>query len=81
MSEEPASEPVRTPRLEQILQSAAQEATRRGHRHLGVEHLMLAILDEGHSVPAQLLARQIPLDEVRAPLDAFLRGEAYNSGR
>ena len=41
-----------TPRLEEILQRAAEIANDRGYNYLGVEHVALAILDDGNSVPA-----------------------------
>ncbi len=41
-----------TPRLEMILKRAAEIANDRGHNYLGVEHVALAILDDGKSVPA-----------------------------
>ena len=41
-----------TPRLEVILKRAAEIANDRGYNYLGVEHVALAILDDGQSVPA-----------------------------
>ncbi|HEY5784792.1 MAG TPA: Clp protease N-terminal domain-containing protein [Microlunatus sp.] len=41
-----------TPRLEVILKRAAEIANDRGYHYLGVEHVALAILDGGKSVPA-----------------------------
>lgn len=41
-----------TPRLEVILKRAAEIANDRGYNYLGVEHVALAILDDGKSVPA-----------------------------
>ena len=41
-----------TPRLEAILQRAAELANDRGYNYLGFEHVALAILDDGESVPA-----------------------------
>ena len=51
----PESGLVATPRYRAVLEGAVTEARRRGHSYVGVEHLMLAILDEGESVPAVAL--------------------------
>jgi ATP-dependent Clp protease ATP-binding subunit ClpA len=39
----------------QVLDLARGEAERAGHRYLGPEHVLLGLLAEGHSQPAQLL--------------------------
>ncbi|MDG4858673.1 Clp protease N-terminal domain-containing protein [Streptomyces sp. T-3] len=48
--------PVPTPRYEQVVAEAQRIATGLGHRHVGVEHLFLAILRDPGSVPTQVLA-------------------------
>lgn len=75
-----AAEPPLTPRVETILRMARAEAVSRGHAYTGAEHLMLALLVEGRSVPAQVLAREIPLADVRAALEELMASEGY-SGR
>src|SRR5262245_38960382 len=50
-----------------ILNDAAAEADRMGHRSIDTEHLLLAILAEGRSVAASvLLGRGLSLDSIRA---------------
>ncbi len=68
-----------TPRLKRILAGSAQQAASRGHDFVGVEHVFLAMLADGGSVPVQLLARHLDLDTVRAELSSFLDG--YDGGR
>lgn len=70
-------EPVPTPRYEKIRRMATEQAQRRGHRYVGVEHLMLAILLEGESVPAKALMRRAPLSEFLADLEQVMSGAAY----
>lgn len=61
-----------TPRLERILADSAQQAVSRGHDFVGVEHVFLAMLADGSSVPVQLLARHLDLVAVREELSSFL---------
>jgi ATP-dependent Clp protease ATP-binding subunit ClpA len=51
-----AAEHNPTPRCRAVLQLAREQASRHGHRYLGVEHIMLAILEDRQSVPAQVLS-------------------------
>ncbi len=65
---------VGTPRLKRILADGAQQAATRGHDFVGVEHVFLAMLADGSSVPVQLLGRHVDLDAFRAELSSFLDG-------
>jgi ATP-dependent Clp protease ATP-binding subunit ClpA len=47
---------------------ATEQARNRSHRYVGVEHLMLAILIEGQSIPAQVLERRVALSDALADL-------------
>lgn len=40
---------------------------------------MLAVLIEGDSVPAQVLARRGPLSEFRSDLEEIMNGDAYGA--
>ena len=70
---------VGTPRLKRILAEGARQAASRGHDFVGVEHVFLAMLAEGGSVPIQLLGRHLDLDALRAELSSFL--DSYESSR
>jgi ATP-dependent Clp protease ATP-binding subunit ClpA len=65
---------VGTPRLKRVLADSAQQAASRGHEFVGVEHVFLAMLAEGGSVPIQLLGRHLDLDAFRAELSSVLDG-------
>jgi ATP-dependent Clp protease ATP-binding subunit ClpA len=65
---------VGTPRLKRILADGAQQAASRDHDFVGVEHVFLAMLAEGGSVPIQLLGRHLDLDAFRDELSSFLDG-------
>ncbi|MEU2038019.1 Clp protease N-terminal domain-containing protein [Nocardia niwae] len=70
---------TRTPRLHRILLDSADVAREIGHDFVGVEHLVLAILREGRSVPVHVLARMMnPVDYAEALTD-FLRSDGYNT--
>jgi ATP-dependent Clp protease ATP-binding subunit ClpA len=68
-----------TPRLKRILADSAQQAASRGHDFVGVEHVFLAMLADGDSVPVQVLGRHVDLDALRTELSSFLDG--YDRGR
>ncbi|MFQ5493159.1 MAG: ATP-dependent Clp protease ATP-binding subunit [Candidatus Dojkabacteria bacterium] len=46
-----------TPRAKQILQLAFQEAMELGHRYIGTEHILLAIVRENEGLGAQILRK------------------------
>jgi hypothetical protein len=75
-------EQVGTPRLKRILADSERQAARRGHDDfIGVEHVFLAMLADGRSVPVQLLGRHLDLDGFRDELSSFLQSDGYNSRR
>ena len=45
-----------TPRLRRIIELSVAEASRKGSRHVGTEHLLLGILREGDGVAARVLS-------------------------
>ncbi|MGY1941897.1 Clp protease N-terminal domain-containing protein [Nocardia asiatica] len=53
-----------TPRYNRVISSAAKIANDMGHDHLGVEHLFLAIIREGNSLPVQVLSEQLELNSL-----------------
>jgi prophage maintenance system killer protein len=46
-----------TPRAKKVLELSLREALALGHTYIGTEHLLLALLREGHGVAAQVLVR------------------------
>jgi ATP-dependent Clp protease ATP-binding subunit ClpA len=69
---------IRTPRYEQILDAAADIARGRGDIHVGVEHLMLAILADPDSIPTQELgALGIDPRTITAAINATMSDPGY----
>ncbi len=65
-----------TPRLKRILVEAQRQAERRGHAdYIGVEHVFLAMLTDGSSVPIQLLRRHVDLDAFRDELSSHMESD------
>lgn len=64
-----------TPRYRDVLRRAEDQARRHGHRHLGVEHLMLGILDGGRSVATLVLQKFVDLPTLRHELERILASE------
>ena len=70
----PVSEPIPssreiefTPEVQRILHGAREEADGLEHRHIGSEHLVLAMLRENGSIAASILSdARIAADEARA---------------
>jgi ATP-dependent Clp protease ATP-binding subunit ClpC len=59
------------------LESATREATRRGDRHVGTEHLLVGLTGEADSLAARVLVELCGgLDEVRAAVERALDGRS-----
>ncbi|MDQ4142691.1 MAG: Clp protease N-terminal domain-containing protein [Actinomycetota bacterium] len=68
-----------TPRATGILEQAAQEASRHGaNDFIGVEHIFLAILREGQSLPALLLNQLGLTERIVRELENTLGSEGYH---
>ena len=60
------AKPPLVPRARRVLQLSLREALSLGHKYIGTEHLLLAIVREGRGVGAQILRRRTGgLDAVR----------------
>lgn len=70
-----------TPRLKEVMTRAAEIAREHGIAAIGVEHVVLAALEDERSVPAQMLARRVDLAVARDDLEQFLRSPAYRGER
>jgi ATP-dependent Clp protease ATP-binding subunit ClpC len=66
-----------TPRYEKIIRMAEEQARERGHRYVGVEHLMLAILVEGDSLPTGVLRGMGELTSVRDAIERTMASRSY----
>jgi hypothetical protein len=70
-----------TPRYRNVLRHAEDQARRHGHHYLGVEHLLLAILDSGQSVATDVLQKYVDLPELRKATERALASESYHRPR
>ena len=82
---EKAATPVEIPfssETKRILQGAAQEADNLLHRHIGTEHLLLAMLrDEASDTTKMLTARGVRYAEVRDAVEKMPAGRSEFSHR
>lgn len=72
--------PTPTPRYDRILADSQRLAVADGHDFVGVEHLLLAMLDDGQSVATAAIERLTSLDNVRAELRSILDSDGYRTG-
>ncbi|MRH89822.1 hypothetical protein GFY24_20640 [Nocardia sp. SYP-A9097] len=64
---EPSGHVPFTPRAKQVLQLSLEQSIQLGHREIGTEHLLLALIVEGQGVAAQVLnAMDVHTAAVRA---------------
>ncbi len=70
-----------TPRAKKVLEVAAQEARAMGHRYIGTEHLLLALVKDDDSVAANVLtSMNIVYDRVKDEVERVLNpGSAETS--
>lgn len=70
-----------TPRARDVLAEAARQANRLGQNFIGVEHLVLAVLDEGQSIPAQVIESMGLTESLRAQLHEIISSPRPTSNR
>ncbi len=73
------SEPVPTPRYRQLVTAASKIAAEAGHKHVGAEHLFLAIIGDRVAVPTQVLARRVDLDQTEADLRTLMASDEFHT--
>ena len=60
--------------LKQVIAAALKEAREHEHRYVGTEHLIVALLSQADTIPAQVLSSQgLKVDDVRAKALDVLR--------
>ncbi len=70
-----------TPRAKKVLEIAAQEARSLGHKYIGTEHLLLALMKDNESAAANALGSiGIEYDRVKEEIVRVLRGGEGQSG-
>jgi ATP-dependent Clp protease ATP-binding subunit ClpC len=71
-----------TPRAREALACAQNEARDLGHGHVGTEHLLLGVLDEGGNLAIAVLgALEVEPDDVRSELMASMEDASQEGGR
>ena len=66
-----------TPRVQRILDGASRVASDLGHNFIGVEHIVLCLIDEGKSLPAELLKSLGVLEDLERQLKAKVQAPSY----
>ena len=66
-----------TARMKTALLAAGEEARRFGHKHIGCEHVFLAILLDQHAIPSQMLREMGAADDVVQRIQTLLGSEWY----
>ncbi len=64
-AEQPKAHIPFTPRAKKVLELSLRQAIRLGHDYIGTEHIVLAIIEEGEGVAAQILIARGSLDAIR----------------
>ncbi len=69
---------VLTARMRTALLGAQKLARDFGHKHIGTEHVFLAILLDDHAIPSQIMDSMGTRNEVVGEIRAMLASESYN---
>ena len=69
-----------TPRLQDVMRNADAILGDVNQGSIGVEHVMIAILDDPRAIPTQLLARFVEPARVQRELRAFVASDEYQAG-
>jgi ATP-dependent Clp protease ATP-binding subunit ClpA len=67
-----------TARMQAALLLAQETAHRYGQKHLGTEHIVLAILLDPHSIPSQMLKDLGVREQVIKEIESMLASDDYN---
>lgn len=66
-----------TPRAKKVLEVAAQEAANMGHRYIGTEHLLLALMKDNESAAANALSTvNVEYSKVKEEIERVLSGSS-----
>ena len=68
-----------TTRTRNVLVLANEVAKRHGQHFIGTEHLLLALIEEGNGIAAQVLQEVGAADDARARAEEILRSDSYHS--
>lgn len=68
-----------TPRMNQILGRAFEIARAHGHRHVGTEHFLLALLHDNGGIAGGVLQNLGVADEIESTLEKLMASDGYNA--
>jgi hypothetical protein len=66
-----------TPRLRDVMDNANEMLEECNNHTIGVEHVMLAVLDDSRAIPTQVLGQFIEPVRIRQALREFLDSDGY----
>jgi ATP-dependent Clp protease ATP-binding subunit ClpA len=69
-----------TPRLQEIMRKASTLLDDMNQDTIGVEHVMMAILDDPRAIPTQVLARFVEPARMQRELRFLVASEEYRAG-
>jgi ATP-dependent Clp protease ATP-binding subunit ClpA len=69
-----------TPRLQEVIRTAQALLTDANQGTIGVEHVMMAILDDPRAIPTQVLAKFVEPARVQRELRSLVASEEYRAG-
>ena len=69
-----------TPRLQEIIRNASTLLTDVNEDIIGVEHVMMAILDDPRAIPTQVLAKFVEPARVQRELRSLVASDGYRAG-
>ena len=69
-----------TPRLQDVIHNASRMLGDENQGVIGVEHVMLAILDDPRAIPTQVLAEFVEPARVQRALRALVASPGYQAG-
>jgi ATP-dependent Clp protease ATP-binding subunit ClpA len=69
-----------TPRLRDVMDNASEILEECNNQTIGVEHVMIAILDDPRAIPTQVLGQFVEPARIRQALREFLDSNGYKAG-
>lgn len=69
-----------TPAARQIFDLAEKEAEQRNHDYIGVEHLLLGILNQEYTMPSKILREGGVAESIRDRLRGIMESDGYKRG-
>lgn len=68
-----------SPRAINVLERARQRAAERDQTHIGAEHLFLALIEDEHAIPVQVLSEFVNVGAARDRLAGLMDSAEYRT--